>query len=419
MATIRSFNRAARLFLLATVIDGIIFSFWQLFFNFFILAKGFDKVFLGEVNSIPSIAGLLFCIPLGMLSDRMGRRKAMLAGLALSCLGMGLQVASSQPALLIGMAFIGGLGSNLFGISQAPFMMRVSSRENRTLLFSLNFGLQALSGAVGNLFAGQLPVFFSHVLHVSPESAATYQAILLCSVILGTLSLVPVFLIHEPVVSNPPERAAKTTARQPLGKVLLRPLVIKLILPQLLIGLGASLLIPYINIFLQERFNLSSQVIGTIFSLSALLTGIGSVIGPRLARQLGTKIRTITITQMASLVFLLLAGFTPMAWLSSTSLLARGTLMNMAAPLYTAFAMEQVSATEQGVVNSALNLFWQLGFAVGPFISGIVQEQYGFSPLFIATASLYFIAVSLTWIFFQHNEQIPAARGAFVPASGE
>ena len=416
MATLHSFNRSARLFLLATVIDGIIYSFWQLFFNFFILARGFDKVFLGEINSVPSIAGLLFCIPLGMLSDRMGRRKAMLAGLALSSLGMGLQVLSSQPALLIGMAFIGGLGGNLFMVSQAPFMMKTSTPANRTLLFSLNFGLQALSGAVGNLFAGQLPAFFSQVMHVSPESAASYQAILLCSVVLGTLSLIPIFLIHEPSAQT---GQVVSPASKPVRRLLLRPLVIKLILPQLLIGLGASLLIPYINIFLQERFNLSSQVIGSIFSLSALLTGIGSVIGPRLARRLGSKVRAIASTQLGSLVFLLLAGFTPWAWLSSASLLARGTLMNMAAPLYTAFAMEQVEANEQGVVNSSLNLFWQLGYAVGPFISGVVQEQYGFSPLFIATAVLYFCAASLTWVFFRHSEKVHTAALVGLAQSGE
>jgi MFS family permease len=416
MATFRSFNRAARLFLLATVIDGVIFSFWSLFFNFFILAKGFDKVFLGEVNSIPSIAGLLFAIPIGLLSDRMGRRKAMLAGLVLSCLGMGLQVLSSHPALLIGMAFIGGLGSNLFMLSQAPFMMKTSTPANRTLLFSLNFGLQALSGAVGNLFAGQLPAFFSQVLHVSPESATAYQAILLSSVVLGGLALIPIFMIHEPadlpaVVERP--------ASRPLRQVLLQPLVIKLILPQLLIGLGASILIPYINIFLQERFNLSSQVIGTVFSLSAVLTGLGSVLGPRLARSLGSKVRTVVSTQLASLVFLLLAGFTPWAWLSSASLLARGTLMNMSAPLYTAFAMEQVEANQQGVVNSALNLFWQMGFAIGPFISGVVQEKYGFSPLFIATAVLYFCAASLTWIFFKGHEKASAPVVVVLAQSGE
>jgi predicted MFS family arabinose efflux permease len=42
-----------------------------------------------------------------------------------------------------------------------------------------------------------------------------------------------------------------------------------------------------------------------------------------------------------------------------------------------------------------------VGWAVGPYISGLVQQRYGFSPLFASTAVLYAIAISLTWIFFR------------------
>ena len=77
----RTFNKSARLFLLATVIGGFITSGWTLFFNLFILAKGFDKEFLGIVNIMPSLASLIFTIPLGMLSDKLGRKKSMIIGI--------------------------------------------------------------------------------------------------------------------------------------------------------------------------------------------------------------------------------------------------------------------------------------------------------------------------------------------------
>ena len=56
---IRSFNRAARLYLWMIVIDGVIFTGWQLFFNYYMLENGFARDFLGLVNSMPSLAGLL------------------------------------------------------------------------------------------------------------------------------------------------------------------------------------------------------------------------------------------------------------------------------------------------------------------------------------------------------------------------
>jgi len=57
-------------------------------------------------------------------------------------------------------------------------------------------------------------------------------------------------------------------------------------------------------------------------------------------------------------------------------------------------------------VNSVLNLSWNIGWAVGPFISGVVQQNYGFAPLFIATAVLYFVAVLLQWRFFDKVDRL-------------
>jgi predicted MFS family arabinose efflux permease len=66
--------------------------------------------------------------------------------------------------------------------------------------------------------------------------------------------------------------------------------------------------------------------------------------------------------------------------------------------------MERTPEEHQGFVNSVLNLAWSVGWAVGPFISGLVQQQYGFAPLFIATAVLYGLACLLIWLLFARSE---------------
>ncbi len=111
--------------------------------------------------------------------------------------------------------------------------------------------------------------------------------------------------------------------------------------------------------------------------------------------------RTVVLGQGASLVFLLLIGFSPWPWLSMIGFLARGALMNMVAPLFDAFALEQSHESEHGAINSIRNVAWNVGWTVGPYISGIIQQRYGFSPLFVSTAILYGLGISLTWIFFR------------------
>jgi MFS family permease len=416
---IRSFNRAARLFLLMTIIDGVIYSGWQLFFNFYMLQSGFTRDFLGLVNSLPYAAGLIFGIPVGRLSDRIGRKASLLIGLALSSLFMLAQVTFRQPAVIATTAFFTGVFNMLFLVSQAPLMVKLSSPENRTMLFSLNFGVQTLAGAVGSAFAGQLPPLFGRLLGVPQYNASAYQAVLITSLLIGTTALIPIWMMQEPQTPPAPGTTQGDASSRPPRKKSSSPLAAlttKMTVPQILIGLGAAILIPYMNVFFKDRFDISDSLLGILFSLSSLLIGVGSIVAPHLSTRLGGKVRAVTATQFASLLFLLTAGFSPFLWLSAVGFLMRAALMNMSAPLYSAFCMEHTPEHQQGFVNSLLNLSWNVGWAVGPYVSGVIQERYGFAPLFIATSILYFLSIALTWNFFA---RVDRAAQASSPASPE
>ncbi len=403
---IRAFHRDARLFLWMTVISGVIFSGWQLFFNIYILASGFSREFLGIVNSLPSLAGLALGIPLGRLSDRIGRKRSLIIGIALSSLAFLGQVTFKQPVVIAVMAGLSGVFTMLVIVSLSPIMMKLSDAGNRTLLFSLNFGLQTIAGAVGNLFAGQLPAGFGALLNVGPASATAYQAALIATIFLGTTALIPLRMMKEP---ETPQTRTQPEALGEREESSLGRLIFKLAIPNFLIGNGAAILIPYMNVFFKDRFEISDSLLGLLFSLSSLFVGIGSIVGPRLATRLGGKIRTVAFTQFASVIFMLLIGFAPSLWIAGFSFLMRGALMNMSAPLYSAFCMEQTPEQRQGFVSSVLNIAWQIGWSVGPYISGVVQVRYGFAPLFLTTTVLYLMAIAITWLFFRNTERAQAS----------
>ncbi|MFO3797678.1 MAG: MFS transporter, partial [Anaerolineales bacterium] len=270
-----------------TAIYGVVFSGWSLFFNLYILERGYSREFLGLLNSIPSLAGLLSGLFLGRLADRIGYRSAMILGLTVSIVAMLLQVSLASPELIGLAAFINGVASTLFMISQAPLLMHLADEEEtRTLLFSLNYGLQTIAGAVGHLFAGQLPALFGGWFHVPARSAAAYQAVLVTSLLLGSLSILPLWGIKE-------NRIASAGHTQSNIFLALRGQILRMALPNVLIGFGAAILIPYMNVFFVERFEMSARGLGILFSLASLLIGMGSLIAPRLAVRLGGKMRTV------------------------------------------------------------------------------------------------------------------------------
>jgi MFS family permease len=307
--------------------------------------------------------------------------------------------------VIIVSAFLSGVFSMLFIIAQAPLMVKLSDEKNRTMLFSLNYGLQTIASAIGSLFAGQLPAFFGVILRVNADSVTAYQAVLIVSVLLGLTALIPLWIMDEPPSSQTATSNGPPSQKSSSG---LTAMTLKMSAPQVLVGFGAAILIPYMNVFFKYSFNISDSLLGILFSLSSAMIGVGTVIGPRLSSRLGGKVRAITVTQSSSLIFLLLMGFAPTLWLSATGYLLRTALMNMSAPLYSAFCMEHTPEHQQGFVNSILNLSWNIGWAVGPFVSGVVQQSYGFAPLFIATAVLYFFAIVLQWEFFDKVDRMAA-----------
>jgi MFS family permease len=410
-------NKPARMFLLALFLDGLLFSGFSLFLNLYILDAGYSRDFLGMLNAAPSISALLLGVPMGLLSDRMGRKRAMILGFTLANFAIIGMLLAHTEILMITLALVWGAAGQLYVLSHAPFMMKVSDDKSRDILFSFSFAMFPLAGTLGAFLAGYLPGMFRDTFGIT-SSAAAYQAVLVFSVTLSFLVLVPIVLIRESK-SAPAEKKAGETAvtSSPMGtpspqgrpsiwKVLFRPLTLKLAIPNLVIGFGAATLVPYFNVFFAEQHRMSDASLGLLFSGASLITGVACIIGPRLVGNLGGKIRTIVLAQGASLVFLLLIGFSPWAWLAVIGFLARGALMNMVAPLFDAFALEQSHETEHGAVNSIRNLAWNVGWAVGPYISGVVQQRWGFAPLFVSTAVLYGIAIGLTWIFFRPKAQL-------------
>jgi MFS family permease len=392
-------NKPARLFLLAIFFDGLLFAGWNLFFNLYIISAGHSRDFLGMVNAAPSISALILGVPMGLLSDRMGRKRAMILGFALANFAIiGMILARAEWAILVLSLFFGA-AAQVYTISQAPFMMKASDDKTRDILFSFSFGMFPLANTLGNIISGFLPETFTRWLGLT-STASAYQAVLLFSVFSSFLVLVPLAFIREPKTV-----AELTKAEQPrrtsIWRVLFRPLTLKLSLPNLVIGFGAATLVPYFNVYFSEHYHMSDAALGILFSVGSLATGIACIVGPRLVGNLGGKVRTVVLGQGISLVFLLAIGFSPWPWLAVLGFLVRGALMNMVAPLFDAFALEQSHETEHGAVNSIRNLAWNVGWAVGPYISGLVQQRYGFSPLFVSTAILYAIAISLTWIFFR------------------
>lgn len=415
----RCFSRNARLFLATAVAAGFSSSAFLLFFNLYVLSLGYGKELLGWLQAMPAISGLVAALPAGLLADRFGRKPVLLAGTFLSGLaGLGFLLATTPGLMLLAMAWV-GVGGALYLINIEPFLSESANDEERTALFSVHFGLITLTTFLGALVAGQLPGLLSGWLGVGPESPEAYRAALFVGGTPGIIGLIPLLLIHErrgrahhDPISDLLHSAgeASPTRNSPGLKALLRAFwptrtTLHLAIPNLMIALGATLLIPYLNVFFKERYSLPDNWLGGLFGLEAVVGGLAVFVGPAAARRWG-KVRSVAAGQISSIVFLLVLGFVPVLAVAAVAFLVRAMLMFTTRPLYTAFSMEQTPPRERGQVNAVLSLAWGLGSAIGPGISGLVQARWGFGPLFLATGILYLAAALWVLVSFYQAEPI-------------
>jgi MFS family permease len=167
----------------------------------------------------------------------------------------------------------------------------------------------------------------------------------------------------------------------------------------LLISFGAALLIPFLNLYFRQRYNAPDAQLGLIFAAIGIVTGLATLAAPLISARLG-KMGSVVLTQALAVPCLLLLGVAPTLGLAVLIALARGALMNMASPLYDAYAMEQSPAQARPIVIGLMNGAFSAGYIVGPTISAEVQRTVGFGPLFIATAVCYTLAVLANILMF-------------------
>ncbi len=376
---------------------GLSSSVFALVFNLYLLQLDYKQDFIGLLAGIPPLVTALLCLPSGWLGDRIGHRRTLLIStLLMTAWSMGVAL-FSQSAILVFCMGLAGLSGALWSVVSTPFMLEQSSESERTYLFSAQFAISTFAGFIGSLLGGALPSFFASLFSVDNQSPLLYQLVLGVSALLGFMSFLPLLWIPKPP-SEIKQELAITRKRTPANKIF------KLTISNVLMGLGAGFIIPFLNVFFKLKFGASDALIGALFAGLSIAMGVASLASAPLASRFG-KVRTIVWTQGLSLPFLLLLGFVPIFQLSVVGFLVRGALMPMAAPIYNLFIMEQVAPEDRATVNGWATMYWNLCYALSSWASGAVQKNWGFDLVFIATGICYIGCVWVQYVLLTPMEK--------------
>lgn len=391
------FTPNAKAFLVYTAMTSVGWGVWMLVFNLYLDSLGHSRSFVGITNSVASLGVVLFSLPVAAWSNRAGRRPFLIWGGLLGACSVTAIAFAPTKLVLLGAVFAAGTASAVGWVVGGPLMVECSSPDHRVYLFSAHFALMMGVGFLGSLIGGFLPEALSRAWGVEAMSPNPLRWTL-CLTALCWLAGAAAALRIRPYTIEQSGEGSLRALRSHMG------LVAKLVTPHLILGVGAGAMVLFFQLFFTERFHLPPGSVGIIMGTSAVVTALASLTAPRLSERFG-RIRTVVGTQSLSLPFLFALAYCPYLLPVLVSYYARAALMNMSEPVFSTFAMEQVSAELRAPLSSLYSMVWSFGWAVGPALSGRLQEMGGFPLAFSLTLVCYVTSTLSVYILFGRSAQ--------------
>ena len=294
---VRHFSPPARRLLLASFLLWAGYGVSQVLFNLYLVEAGFGPSAAGNSISLFGAGVALAALPASWVARRLGRGRTLMLGVLIDGAGQLVRCVWPSLGIVYAASLLAGAGQSLIQIPSAPFMAEHSTARERTHLFSTMFALSLFAGVLGSLCGGWLP----RLLIALPGGhdagqAGAYRGTLVIGALIslsGALALLALPRERDGAATGPPARPSRELRRRlvPIG------------VNALLIGAGAGLVIPFMNLYFAQRFRCSSGQIGSFFSIAQVLTGAAALSAPALARRFG-KLRTAFWAQVMSLPFL-------------------------------------------------------------------------------------------------------------------
>ena len=330
---------------------------------------------LGGVLTAYAAAQFVFAPFWGRLSDRVGRRRVLLAtvaGTSLALLLLGL--ASSLVWVLAARLLAGAFAANVSVAS--AYITDVTDEAERTRFMGLLGACFGVGFVLGPAIGGLLVPYGHHVPMFTAAGLAACNA------------------VYAAFVLREPERHA-ATAQSAAGRlsVLRDPIVRRLCLVNLLFSLGVTQLESMFAFFMADRFGYDArQVAFLLVGMAVVMGGIqGGVMRP-LAARFAERSLVRSGCVLLALAFATMT-FSPTVWLLLLPLTVSAVGRGIAQPALMSLASFSADPEQRGLVMGTFQSSASLARVVGPVTAGLLYDQALSGPFLLAAVLLAAVAV--------------------------
>lgn len=364
-------------------------GFYQVAIAVFLPLEGISVTDLGVMLTTLGLTAVVFSIPFAVLSDRYGRKPLMVTGALLSAFVTLAPGVTSNILLLEMSAFVGGIGEAMFLSTWNAYLADTTEESVRPAAYSLSFVTFTISYGIGGFLPGLFPYFPQNLL----------EAHRIAFVASGALSVLTPLSMFLWAVNKKPESSRRgILPRKSLG------IIVKFSTTNLMIGLGAGLIIPLIPTWFYLRFNETDVFSGPLLAASGIVMGLAATLSPGIAKRTGV-VRGIVVTQLLSTIFLLAIPFSPNPFVAAPLYVIRSVLMNMSSPLGDTFLMNLIAQDERATASAFNVVVWRLPNAASTVFGASLLNSGDLSLPFYLCTVLYVASITIFYTIFRGVEK--------------
>jgi DHA1 family multidrug resistance protein-like MFS transporter len=358
---------------------------------FLIVKLGGDASQFGLVIALAPLTTVLFSPIMGALTDRWGRRPVILLGMAGMVVWFGLfAIATSMAYLYIG-ALIGGIFSAGAMAAATAYVADVTTEDER-------------AGYITRLQAAQMFGAFLPPLVGGFLASGNIKLPFFIMAGISLLALVLCFFFVKESLSK--EMRDKTNAD---GKTVLGIVgsswarqfgYLKMMVgPALVIAFAIALPTGFFETTLPlhiKDVGLSTSQSGIIFSAGTFAIMIAMVLFvEKFVKKFG-ELTSIIIGMVAAVIFYVVLPFLTGFWFLLIVNLILSLTTAQIRPANITLVTKHAPATEQGLSQSAYNLYTSIGRIIGPILGGILYGSVGAKVTLAIAAGIFVISAIYT-----------------------
>jgi MFS family permease len=342
------------------------FSYLGVIFAIYLDRLGYSAVAVGLVVSTAHASGAVLTALWGYLSDRYGRKNILILLAILTIASNFILVYFSHLffillAVSIANVGAGGSGGGPFVPVEQALLAEKCSPEDRNRIFSTNYFVGSMMGALGALLSG-VPEYLQKGW--GWESVASYKPLFGLTILFSIALIFAYASINE---GHVPRKREKQAPRRFDG------FVIKMSLLGMVDNLGAGMVGPLLSYWFFLRFGVELKSLGIMYFLSYLLAAMSFLAAPLIARKIGV-VRTMAFSHGAASLIYLLIPFAPTFVISAGLMILLSFFAYMDNPLRSSFIMGIVRPEHRGSAAGITTLSRHVPVSISPTLSGYMMR---------------------------------------------